>query len=138
MESFGELFESYWWLLFPLAFFVAGGWNSFMNYQRTKARVEVLKAYAQAGKEPPADLIRALEKDSDRHHRDWHGEDGDGDAGAWNPFLVILFGGLSGVFAFVGYQNWLGDETSMYFVAMILGVLALAFLVGGLFGRRRK
>lgn len=137
MDSFGELFQNYWWLLFPLAFFIAGGWNSFMSYQRTKAKVEVLKAYAQSGKEPPADLIKAFEKDERHNADDWTGED-DTDYRSWSPFLVVLFAGLAGVFAFVGYQGWLGDTTSMYFVAMILGVLSFAFLVGGIFGGRRK
>jgi hypothetical protein len=137
MDSFGELFHSYWWLLFPLAFFVISGWNSFLSYQRTKAKVEVLKAYAQSGKEPPADLVAALDAETDRHGG-WHDNDSDGESGGGSGvFLVVLFGGLSAVFAFVGYSGWLGDTTSMYFVAMILGVLALAFLASSLFGKRR-
>ncbi|WP_109260138.1 hypothetical protein [Hyphobacterium indicum] len=136
METFGDLFESYWWLLFPLAFFVIGGWNSFLSYQRTKAKVEVLKAYAQSGKEPPADLIRALESENDRSGDDWS-DGGKEESGGSGVFLVVLFAGLSAVFAFVGYSGWLGDTTSMYFVAMILGVLALAFLASSLFGKRR-
>ena len=137
METFGDLFESYWWLLFPLAFFVIGGWNSFLSYQRTKAKVEVLKAYAQSGKEPPADLIASLNTETDRD-RGWHDKDSDSESrGGSGVFLVVLFAGLSAVFAFVGYSGWLGDTTSMYFVAMILGVLALAFLASSLFGKRR-
>jgi hypothetical protein len=136
MDTFGDLFESYWWLLFPLAFFVIGGWNSFLSYQRTKAKVEVLKAYAQSGKEPPADLIRALESENDRSGDDWS-DGGKEESGGSGVFLVVLFAGLSVVFAFVGYSGWLGDTTSMYFVAMILGVLALAFLASSLFGKRR-
>ena len=137
MDTFGDLFESYWWLLFPLAFFVAGGWNSLLSYQRTKAKVEVLKAYAQSGKEPPADLIRALESDNDKSDCNWS-DDGKDEGSGSGVFLVVLFSGLSAVFAFVGYSGWLGDETSMYFVSMILGVLALAFLASSLFGKRRK
>jgi len=136
MDTFGDLFESYWWLLFPLAFFVIGGWNSFLRYQRTKAKVEVLKAYAQSGKEPPADLIRALESENDRSGDHWP-DGGKEESGGSGVFLVVLFAGLSAVFAFVGYSGWLGDTTSMYFVAMILGVLALAFLASSLFGKRR-
>ena len=135
METFGVLFSGYWWLLFPLAFFLIAGWNNFMSYKRTKAKVELLKAYAQSGNTPPPELVAALDKDvqqsdvSQGSDEDWQ---------SWNPFLVILFAGLASVFAFVGYQGWLGDTNSMYFVAMILGVLAVAFLFGGLFGRRRK
>lgn len=137
MDSFGYLFQSYWWLLFPLAFFLAAGWNSFMRYQRTRAKIEVLKAYAQSGKEPPADLIRSLESENDSQNNDWT-EDGKDEGSGSGVFLVVLFGGLSAVFAFVGYSGWLGDTTSMYFVSMILGVLALAFLASSLFGKRRR
>ena len=57
--------------------------------------------------------------------------------------LVCTLGGalgLAGVFAYAGYAGLLGDvREELYFVAMILGVLSLAFLVGGLFkGKRRR
>ncbi|WP_421791334.1 hypothetical protein [Hyphobacterium sp.] len=138
--DFGTLFASYWWLLFPLAFFVAAGWNSFMRYQRVKAKTDVLKAYAQSGKEPPKDLIAALERDEKRSD-DWTGDDEDDSSPGEGStvFLVVLFGGLSAVFAYVGYTGWFGGEqTSMYFVSMILGVLAVAFLFSGLFGGRKR
>ena len=138
MDSFGEVFESFWWLLFPLAFFVAGGWSSFMRYKRAQAKIELLKTYAAAGKEPPADLVASLNSETDRNDS-WHDNDSDGDSGGGSGvFLVVLFSGLSAIFAFAGYSGWLGDETSMYFVSMILGVLALAFLASSLFGKRRK
>lgn len=138
--DFGTLFSSYWWLLFPLAFFVAAGWNSFMRYQRVKAKTDVLKAYAQSGKEPPADLVAALERDEKRDDWDEDNSDSSSSGGGSTVFLVVLFSGLSAVFAYVGYMGWLGGErTSMYFVAMILGVLAAAFLFSGMFsGRKRR
>jgi hypothetical protein len=140
MEYAADLFSSYWWLLFPLAFFIAHGWGSFMRYKRTKAKIELLKAYAASGKEPPAELMATLDRETD-NGKEWldsqsnHGRHGEGGSGV---FLVVLFSGLSAVFAFVGYQGWLGDDKSMYFVAMILGVLALAFLFSSVFGRRRN
>lgn len=139
MEHLADLFSSYWWLLFPLAFFLAQGWSSFMRYKRTKAKIDLLKTYAAAGKEPPAELVATLDNDSD-DGREWHSNsDRDGSRGSGGGvFVVILFSGLSAVFAFVGHEGWLGDDKSMYFVAMILGVLALAFLFSSIFGRRRN
>ena len=55
-----EIFESYWWLLFPLGFFVAAGWGSFMRYKRTQAKIDLIKSYTAAGKEPPAALLASL------------------------------------------------------------------------------
>lgn len=142
MDQFGDLFRSYWWLLFPLAFFLAQGWSSFLRYKRQKSKIELLKTYAAAGKEPPANLVASLESDSSRDDRhDWTGS-GEGDSshgGGSTAFLVVLFTGLAGVFAAAGYLGILGGvEEELYFVAAILGVLALAFLVSGMFGGRRK
>ena len=140
-----DLFRSYWWLLFPLAFFVMQGWSSFMNYKRDKAKIELLRTYAASGKEPPANLIASL--DRSRHgDDDWTGMNDDdsgnrrsrGGGGGSTAFLFILFGGLSAVFAVAGYYELFGREMiEFYFVSAILGVLAVAFLVSGMFGGRR-
>ncbi|MEO1039444.1 MAG: hypothetical protein AAFX09_07845 [Pseudomonadota bacterium] len=135
-NDFVSLFSSYWWLLFPLAFFIAAGWSSFMRYKRTQAKIELLKSYAASGQEPPKELLANL--DSKEHVYDDEADDGSNSGAGTTSFLFILFAGLAGVFAFAGYSDLLGDmDQELYFVAMILGVLALAFLVGGLFGRRR-
>jgi hypothetical protein len=60
MESF--LF-SYWWLLFPLAFFVFGAWDRWLAYRRSKDRLELLRTYTAQGKDPPPELVRALQDD---------------------------------------------------------------------------
>jgi len=135
-----DLFRSYWWLLFPLSFFVMQGWSSFMNYKRDKAKIELLRTYAASGKEPPADLVSSL--DRSRHNSDdWSGSDDDrssGHGGGSTAFLFILFGGLSAIFAVAGYYELFGREMiEFYFVSAILGVLAVAFLVSGMFGGRR-
>ncbi len=133
MDAFSDLFSSYWWLLFPLFFFISAGWGSFMRYKRTQAKIDLLKSYAASGQEPPAALLANFDGVS---------EDDDGDesahGGGATPFLVVLFAGLAGVFGFAGYSGMLGgDSEGLYFVAAILGVLSFAFLVSGLFGRRR-
>jgi len=127
MDSFYDLFSSYWWLLFPLGFFVAAGWSSYMRYKRTQAKIELLKTYAAAGKEPPAELMASLDAPSAT------GDDGDAGSGrGTTTFLVVLFGGLSAVFAYVGYSGVFGGEgPEFYFVSAILAVLGIAFLVSG-------
>lgn len=139
MNDYGaaDFFASYWWLLFPLAFFVAGGWNSLMRYQRTKAKIDLIKSYAAAGKEAPADLLASLDEDDDDG---WTQMDGtsSGDSRGGSAFLVVLFAGLAGVFAYAGYSEMLGRNEEFYFVALILGVLSVSFLAASLFGGRRK
>ena len=133
--DFGDIFSDYWWLLFPLAFFIAGGFSSFMRYQRTRAKIELLKTYAASGKEPPAELLRNLDREDEYN---WNA-DGDGDSrdsSTGTPFLVILFLGLAGVFAYEGRFGLIGMGEVAYFVAMIMVVLAVAFLAGAVFKAR--
>ncbi|MEN0651806.1 MULTISPECIES: hypothetical protein [Hyphobacterium] len=137
--DFADLFHSYWWLLFPLAFFLAQGWSSFMRYKRTKAKIELLKSYAAAGKEPPADLVASIDKDTERDDRhDWTSNGENEGSGGGSAFLVFLFAGLAGVFAYAGWSGLIGDvREEFYFIAMILGVLAVAFLASAVFRRRK-
>lgn len=60
-----DLFRSYWWLLFPLAFFMFGAWDRWLAYQRSKDRLELLRAYTSQGKDPPVELMRALREEED-------------------------------------------------------------------------
>lgn len=134
MESLTQLFDSYWWLLFPLGFFVAAGWSSYMRYKRTQAKVDLLKTYAAAGAEPPTELLDSLDAP------DASGDDAEaGDGRGTTTFLVILFGGLAAIFGAVGYLGVFGMEgPEAYFVSAILGVLAFAFLFSGIAGGRRR
>ncbi len=135
MDGFYELFSSYWWLLFPLGFFVAAGFSSYMRYKRTQAKIELLKTYAASGNEPPAELLASLDVNDASS-----GEDADeGDGRGTTTFLVILFAGLASIFGAVGYLGLFGLEgPEAYFVSAILGVLALAFLFSGIAGGRRR
>ena len=128
-----ELFENFWWLLFPLGFFVFMGWNSFMSYKQTKAKIDLLKTYAAAGKEPPASLVESLDKLESRDRSDWHNQSGSENSHGGNAFLVVLFLGFSAVFAYEGYSGLIGMGEVAYFVSMIMGVLAFAFLIGSFF-----
>jgi len=56
-----EIFRDFWWLLFPLAFLVAGGFNAWLAERRRSDALRLLAAYAAQGKEPPAELLRSLE-----------------------------------------------------------------------------
>lgn len=54
------IFFSFWWLIFPLMGFVFGGWGMFLNYRRSQQAMEVLKAYAAQGKDPPPEVMAAV------------------------------------------------------------------------------
>jgi len=136
----GEIFENYWWLLFPLGYFLAAGWGSFMRYKRTQSKIDLIKTYAAAGKEPPAELIATLDRDDDANaQRDCHDAGTGRRRGGGRAFLVVMFAGLAAVFAYAGYSGMIGEEPEkLYFVALVLGVLSIAFLAASLFSGRNK
>jgi hypothetical protein len=58
---------SHWWLiiilaslLIPIFGIMLGAWTEFLAYRHRKAQLEVLKAYASQGKEPPEEVLKAL------------------------------------------------------------------------------
>jgi hypothetical protein len=56
-------FSSYWWLLFPIGFFVFGAWDRWLAYKRSRDHLDLLRHYAQQGKEPPPELVRSVSGD---------------------------------------------------------------------------
>ena len=56
-------FSSYWWLLFPIGFFVFGAWDRWLAYKRSRDHLDLLKHYAQQGKDPPPELVRNVSDD---------------------------------------------------------------------------
>jgi len=55
-----EIFFSFWWLIFPLMGFVAVGYQSYLRHRRSQHAMEVLRTYAQQGRDPPPEVLAAL------------------------------------------------------------------------------
>ena len=99
-----DIFRSYWWLLFPLGWFVAEGWQSWLKYRARRDALRLVQAYAEKGQTPTN----------------------------WGWYQVALFGALAGGFVFMSRANLLGDEglaDALLVAAVVLGALALASLV---------
>lgn len=56
-----ELFQAYWWLVFPVSGIVVGAFRSWLAYCRRRDALDVLRSYAAAGREPPAALMARLD-----------------------------------------------------------------------------
>ena len=52
--------SSYWWLIFPLSWIVFGAFQSWLGYRARRDALDVLRSYAEAGREPPAALVARL------------------------------------------------------------------------------
>ncbi|MFN4177955.1 hypothetical protein [Phenylobacterium sp.] len=133
-----DLFRSYWWLLFPLGFFAFGAWDRWLAYKRSQAQLDLLRSYAQQGKEPPADLLRAVREDEAEvydappygrlrrrmYRRGWRY----GPYWAWRT--ALLTGAVAlGFWLASEYADLPGVEAPFRLVAIILTCVAAGHLV---------
>lgn len=129
-----ELFQGYWWLLFPLGWFVFGGFNAVMNYYRQKNVLKIIKTYADRGEQPPESLLKIVEQPIDDRHEYQPGtrmEDG-----RW--FSVVLFGVMAVGFGYASWSDMYGAGDAFLIVSFVMGALCAASLVSGLLGRQRR
>lgn len=125
-----ELFKGYWWLLFPLAWFIGSGWQSWLNYRRHRDTLDIIRDYAKSGKEPPAGLLDRLNRSepSDDVWRDGSRRDRRRRGGmGW--YHVALFGALCVGFTVAALTDMMGIREPFSIVAFVMGALTLAALV---------
>lgn len=131
-----DLFRSYWWLIFPLGWMIAGGFSSLLNYFRQKETLKLIQTYAEKGQEPPAALLKVLERpiDDEDEHRSYSGSRGT--EGTW--FSVVLFGLMACGFGYAYYTDMYGAGEAFLIVTFVLGALSAACLVQALMRGNRK
>ena len=140
-----DMFRQFWWLIFPLSWFVFGAYQSWLSYRANRDTLDLIKSYAQSGREPPPELLAKLSKrwndgddldeadDDDRsrrrHYRRWrHRRHG------WSR--VALFGCLGVGFAFASMTGFYGNAGPAFIiVAFVMGALAVSSVVSILVDR---
>ena len=149
-----DIFRSYWWLLFPIGFFVFGAWDRWLSYQRSRDHLELLKSYAAQGKEPPPELVKAV-RDADPLDGDappygpGYGPYGYGMRPRdlrrmyryqyrWSPYwqwrTVFITGAVAAGFWFAAeYADFPGTEGPFRLVAIIMTFVAAGHLVAAVF-----
>lgn len=133
-----DLFKGYWWLLFPLAWFIGTGWQSWLNYRKHRDTLDIIRDYAKSGKEPPAGLLDKLTK-AEPADDEWDGGSRrDRRRGEMGWYHVALFGALSAGFAYAAWSDTMGIREPFSIVAFVMGAVALAALVAVLTSRRSK
>lgn len=130
-----DLFRSYWWLLFPLGWFVFGGLQSVIDYFRHKDTLKIIKTYADQGQQPPEALMKALEQPDyeDRRSRPYRYRS-QGERG--NVFSVVLFGVMAAGFGYASFTDMYGAGDAFLIVAFVMGALALASLASAVLAAR--
>lgn len=135
-----DLFRSYWWLLFPLAWFIVGGWQSWLNYRKHRDNLDVIRRYADSGKDIPAGLLDKLnspipddwDTDGGRRGRRYYRRG----YGGW--YQVVLFGSLAAGFGYASWTDIYGAGEAFTIVAFVMAAMCLASLVATLTMRTPK
>ena len=126
-----HLFTSYWWLVFPIGWMIAGVFGSLFHYRHKSDMLNLIKTYAEKGQEPPAALLDALKSDEaraydyeGRHYgRRWRRRR----HGWW--WQVVVFASLSAGFGYFGQYG--GGPAYFNALALAFGVAATALTVIG-------
>lgn len=126
-----ELFRDFWWLIFPVGFLIAGGFNSLLGYKRQQDALKLIRTYAEKGQEPPAALLKILERPID----DEPASKKDNNDGLW--FSVVLFAVMAVGFGYGAYTDMYGSGPGLVIVTFVLAGLCLACLVTALLSGRR-
>lgn len=130
-----DLFRSFWWLIFPLSWFVFGAYQSWLSYRANRDTLDLIKTYAQAGREPPPELLAKLSKrwndgeedDDERPRRRRRRER------SWSQ--VVLFAGLCAGFTYGAITDLYEAGPAFVIVAFVMAALSLASAVSILVDR---
>jgi hypothetical protein len=127
-----DIFRSYWWLLFPLGWFVVEGWQSWLRYRARRDALRLVQTYAEKGQTPPDELVKAITGENIGSALGIDGAEGRPSTTNWGWYQVALFGALAGGFVFLSRSGLIGDgdfSRVLLVAAVILGALGLASLV---------
>jgi hypothetical protein len=138
-----DLFRSYWWLIFPLSWFVAEAYQRWLSYRANRDTLDLIKTYAQSGREPPPELLAKLHKPwgdgeerDDRYDRDERRRYRRRGPRGW--YHVVLFAALGAGFTYAAVTDLYGAGEAFVIVAFVMGALSLASVVSLLVDRSPK
>lgn len=128
-----DWWAKHWWLMFPILGFGIAFFSMWLQHRRSRDWLELMKTYAQQGKEPPASLTNAASSgDWNWNHRPYYSYRG---TRFWDFRRAIFLGVLAGAFGYLYYYRPEHNE-GFATAAVILGALSVAFLLMSLFRPR--
>lgn len=132
--GFESLFHDYWWLIFPLFGMVMAVLGMSSSERQTRTLMDLMKSYADQGKEPPPELMRAMAKKLEET----------ADEAAWGPsngsekgWGAITFAALAAGFG-VAYAFNRDEDWSWVFLAVTVAMGVMAFGAFAILITRRK
>jgi hypothetical protein len=129
-----QWFAKHWWLLFPILGFAVAFYSMYLDHRRKRGWMDLMRTYAEQGKEPPANLTNAATS-GDWH---WNGPPAyHGRSRFWDVRRAIFLGVLAGAFALLHYYGSMNTR-GFGIAAIVLGALAAGFLLMALIPRPRS
>ncbi len=127
--SFEEFFRDFWWLMFPIFGMFLAVMGVFQEGQRANKAMDLIKSYADQGKEPPAELLKLALQDMETA-----AQKQSGNSRTWS-FIVFtaLAAGLGTGYYFVRAEDW---AFAFLIGAVATGVMAVGALFLLIFGRK--
>jgi hypothetical protein len=130
-HDFFWLFNRYWWLIFPIFGMAMGVMAMWQRHARANRTIDLIKSYADQGKEPPPELLAAL-RDPDflgrrKPNPSWVG--------------VFLFAALTAgmlMFALMTGDGAPRHMAPFLFAALVMGGICLGQLVNVLTQQRDR
>jgi hypothetical protein len=109
--------------MFPILGFAIAFYSMWLEHRRKRDWLDLMKTYAQQGKEPPASLANVAAAGDWR----WHAGTYRGSR-FWDFRRAIFMGALAGAFGYLYYFRPAHNE-GFGIAAVILGALAVGFLL---------
>ena len=134
-----DLFRSYWWLIFPLSWFVISAYQNWLSYRANKDTLDLIKTYAQAGREPPPELLARLNKrwnEDENEERDERPRYRRRRQRTW--YQAALFGCLCLGFTYASVTDLYEAGPAFIIVAFVMGALSVASVVSMLVDRGHR
>jgi hypothetical protein len=140
-HDFYSGFSHYWWLIFPLFWMCTAMARLWSRHTRANRALDIIKSYADQGKEPPPELLKTLQHGQEL----WGGYDGCGRR--WRTpeerlGRAFLFAALACAFGFMAFWpqgdgNWHPHHVfGLVFVTAILVACAVSNLLSYVFQSR--
>jgi hypothetical protein len=55
-----DLFRDFWWLAFPLSWFLIAGWRAWLSHRSRRDLLDLIATYERAGRDAPPELLAKL------------------------------------------------------------------------------
>jgi hypothetical protein len=131
---------AYWWLIFPIMWFVSSLFGMWMHHRRQQDTLELMKTYAAQGKDP-SELAKTLGPDPSSwdyrwSRRAWRYGPGWGWRGSpfWAWRRAIMTGCVAiGFWIAAYYADWSWGGPGFTVVAVIMSVIAAGSLLTAIF-----